>query len=85
MGRIDGLAVNCVSFLSGSLKYAPEIWAVVDVCEMRGLLLGFATDIFLTWRSRRCAQVASFISRYPLWCPLLCRQSRAMVCGELLL
>ena len=36
-GRIDGLAVNCVSFLFGSLKYAPEIWAVVsvDVWEMR--------------------------------------------------
>jgi hypothetical protein len=47
----DGLAVNCVSFLFG-LKYAPEIWAVVDVCEMRvGTSVGICDRHCLTWRS----------------------------------
>jgi hypothetical protein len=48
-GRIGGLAVNCVSFLFGSLEYAPKIWAVVDVC-----MIGVGTSVgilrgCLTW------------------------------------
>lgn len=52
--RIDKLAVNCVSFLFGSSKYVPEIWAVIDVCEMIvGTSVGICDRDCLTRRSRR--------------------------------
>lgn len=68
--------MTCISFLFGSLKYAPEIWAAVDVCEMR-----FGTSVGIC--DRHCFDLA--VSRgVPRWlASSLAIFSSALFCAKL--